>query len=283
MRRSWRARTTQEEDNRWPGNRRNYLTLLELPFGLANLVASSGRMGEAARWQRRVEGFVFDRIGDPPARVLEVGCGKGDLALALDRAGHSVTAIDPRAPEGSIFRRVGIEEFSELGPFDHVVAILSLHHVDDIGGALDKMAGLLRAGGTLVVVEFAWDRIDSTTAEWALARLPGASASGKHSCLERCCRGRTHDGGDEVGHLHAEAHAAGWAGEEGLHRSGRMREEIGRRFVERSFSWGPYLYPDLDDDTSEADELAAIEAGEINATSFCYVGTVASERSAFAR
>jgi hypothetical protein len=55
-----------------------------------------------------------------------------------------------------------------------------------------------------------------------------------------------------------------------------MGEEIGRRFVERSFAWWPYLYPDLDDDTSEADELAAIEAGEINATSFCYVGAVAS-------
>lgn len=83
--------------------------------------------------------------------------------------------------------------------------------------------------------------------------------------------------------MHAEAHAAGWAGEEGLHGSGRTREEIARRFVERSLSWWPYLHPDLDDDTSEADELAAIEAGEINATSFCYVGAVASERSAFAR
>ncbi len=136
---------------------------------MANLVGSPGRMGEAASWQRRVEGFVLDRIGDPPARVLEVGCGKGDVAHALDRAGHSVTAIAPQAPEGSIFRRVGIEEFSEPGPFDHVVAILSLHHVKDIGGALDKMASLLCAGGTLIVVEFAWDRIDVTTAEWALA------------------------------------------------------------------------------------------------------------------
>jgi SAM-dependent methyltransferase len=255
---------------------------LELPLGLANLVASPDRMGEAARWQRRVERFVLDQIGDPPALVLEVGCGKGDLAHVLDRAGHSVTAIDPRAPEGSIFRRVGIEEFSGRGPFDHVVAILSLHHLEDIGGALDKLASLLRAGGTLVVVEFAWDRIDGKTTEWVLARLPGTSASGKHSWLERCCRRRVHSGGDEVGHLHAEAHAAGWAGEEGLHCSGRIREEIGRRFVERSFSWGPYLYPELDDDTSEAHELAAIEAGEINATSFCYVGAVASEMSAFA-
>ena len=255
---------------------------MELPFGFAHLEASAGLMGEAARWQRRVEGFVLHQIGDPPARVLEVGCGKGDLAVALHRAGYSVTAIDPRAPEGSIFRRVGIEEFSEPGPFDHVVAILSLHHVEDIGGALDKIVSLLRAGGTLVVVEFAWDRIDAATAEWALARLPDASASGKRSWLERCCRGRAHDGGDEVRHLHAEAHVARWAGEERLHGSGQILEKIGRRFIERYFSWWPYLCPDLDD-TSEADELAAIEAGEINATSFCYVGAVASERSALTR
>jgi 2-polyprenyl-3-methyl-5-hydroxy-6-metoxy-1,4-benzoquinol methylase len=151
---------------------------LELPFGLANLVASPGRLGEAARWQRRVEGFVLDQIGNPPARVLEVGCGKGDLAYALVGAGYSVTAIDPRAREVPIFRRVGIEEFSELGPFDHVVAILSLHHVEEIGGALDKIVSLLRAGGTLVVVEFAWVLIHVATAEWALAHLPDTSALG---------------------------------------------------------------------------------------------------------
>jgi SAM-dependent methyltransferase len=252
---------------------------LELPFGFAHLEASAGLMGEAASWQQRVEGFVLHQIGDPPARVLEVGCGKGDLAVALDRAGYSVTAIDPRAPEGSIFRRVGIEEFSEPGPFDHVVAILSLHHVEDIGGALDKIVSLLRAGGTLVVVEFAWDRIDAATAEWALARLPYASASGKRSWLEGCCRGRAHDGGDKGGHLHAEAHVARWADEERLHDSGQMLEEIGCRSAQRSFSWWPYLYPDLDD-TSEAEEVATIKAGEINATSFCYVRAVASKRSA---
>jgi ubiquinone/menaquinone biosynthesis C-methylase UbiE len=239
-------------------------------------------MGEAAGWERRVEGFVLDQIGDPPARVLEVGCGKGDLAVALHRAGYSVTAIDPRAPEGPILRRVGIEEFSEPGPFDHVVAILSLHHVEDIGGALDKIVSLLHVRGTLVIVEFAWDLIDRPTAEWALARLPDASASGKHSWLERCCRGRAPDGGDEVGHLHAEAHVARWAGEERLHGSGQILEKIGRRFAQRSFSWWPYLYPDLDE-TSEAEEVAAIGAGEINATSFCYVGAVASKRSAMTR
>jgi 2-polyprenyl-3-methyl-5-hydroxy-6-metoxy-1,4-benzoquinol methylase len=153
---------------------------LELPFGLANLVASPGRLGEAARWQRRVEGFVLDQIGNPPARVLEVGCGKGDLAYALVGAGYSVTAIDPRAREVPIFRRVGIEEFSELGPFDHVVAILSLHHVEEIGGALDKIVSLLRAGGTLVVVEFAWDLIHVATAEFLAAAVPVPGSGRQH-------------------------------------------------------------------------------------------------------
>ena len=104
-------------------------------------------MGEPDRWQQRVEEFVLAQIGDSPTRVLEVGCGEGELALALARAGHSVTAIDPRAPEGPIFRRVGIEEFSDPGKFDHVVAILSLHHVKDLGMALVNVANSLRPGG----------------------------------------------------------------------------------------------------------------------------------------
>ena len=138
-------------------------------------------MGGLAMWQQRVEEFVLDRVGSPPARVLEVGCGEGELAHALTRAGHSVTAIDPRAPEGRIFRRVGIEGFSDPGPFDHVVASLSLHHVEDLGGALDKIADVLRTGGSLVVVEFAWERIDEATAQWALGRLPAAPPAGKPS------------------------------------------------------------------------------------------------------
>jgi len=232
-------------------------------------------MGEPARWQRRVEEFVRGNIGDSPTRVLEVGCGEGELALALARAGHSVTAIDPRAPEGPIFRRARIEEFTDPDQFDHVVASLSLHHVEDLSMALDNIADLLRPGGTLIVVEFAWDRIDEAMAEWALDRLPAASPSEKPSWLGRCCRGWTR-GGEGGSHYHgddAEAHFAGWAGEEGLHNSRQVRAELERHFVERHFEWVPYLYPDLGDGVSESDESAAIESGTINATGFRYVGT----------
>src|SRR3712207_4696042 len=125
-------------------------------------------MGEPERWQQGVEEFVLEQVGPPPARVLEVGCGEGRLARALDRAGHVVTAIDPRAPEGPNFQRVRLEEFCDPGPFDYVVASLSLHHIEDLGRALDKISNLLGAGGSLVVVEYAWDRFDEATVAWAL-------------------------------------------------------------------------------------------------------------------
>jgi SAM-dependent methyltransferase len=229
-------------------------------------------MGGLAMWQQRVEEFVLGQVGPPPAQVLEIGCREGELAHALVRAGHSVTAIDPRAPEGPIFRPVGIEEFTEPGPFDYVVASLSLHHIENLEGALDKIADVLRTGGSLVVVEFAWDRIDDATAEWALERLPVASPTERPSWLGRRCQEWARGGGRET-RAPAESYFAEWASEEGFHSSRRIRNEHGRRFVERFFEWVPYLYPELREDVSESDESAAIEAGTINATGFRYVGT----------
>jgi SAM-dependent methyltransferase len=227
-------------------------------------------------WQQRVEEFVLDQVGPPPAQVLEVGCGEGRLAHALARAGHFVTAIDPWAPEGPIFRRVGIEGFTDPGPFDCVVAILSLHHIENLGGALDKIANLLRTGGSLVVVEFAWDRIDEATMEWAFDRLPTASLPEKPSWLGRRCQEWVR-GGQGGNQARAESYFAEWASKEGFHSSRQIRDELGRRFVERFFEWVPYLYPDLGEDTVEEDESAAIEARAINATGFRYFGATAPE------
>ena len=96
--------------------------------------------------------------------MLEVGCGAGELARALDDAGYDVVAVDPDAPEGEIFRRTTIEAFDEPGPFDAVVASLSLHHIHELGGVLDKLLRL--SAGPLVVNEFAWDRYEPMTPEW---------------------------------------------------------------------------------------------------------------------
>ena len=108
--------------------------------------------------------FVLSQLPPAPARVLEVGCGKGKLARALAADDYSVVAIDPEAPEGPIFRRTTIEDFQDAGSFDAVVASLALHHVEDLGNALDKLVGMLR--GPLILNEHAWDRLDPMTPEW---------------------------------------------------------------------------------------------------------------------
>jgi len=107
---------------------------------------------------------VLSQLPPPPRRVLDVGCGKGEVALAVAEVGYEVVAIDPEAPEGLIFRRTTIEEIDDPGPFDAVFASLSLHHVHDLGAALDKLVRILR--GPLVLNEHAWDRLEPMTPEW---------------------------------------------------------------------------------------------------------------------
>ena len=92
------------------------------------------------------------------------------LALALAADGYDVVAVDPKAPEGAIFRRTTIEELGDEGPFDAAVASLSLHHVHDLGAALDKVRSLMRPGAPFLVREFAWDLVDEPTARWDYAR-----------------------------------------------------------------------------------------------------------------
>lgn len=111
--------------------------------------------------------WVLEALRDSPRRVLEVGCGDGELALALAAAGHDVVAIDPDAPDGAVFRRVSLGELEASAPFDAVVASLSLRHIADLEAAVDKVAAMLVADGAFVVNEFAWERLDGRAAGWA--------------------------------------------------------------------------------------------------------------------
>ena len=189
--------------------------------------------------------FVLSQLAWKPSRVLEIGCGDGQVALALAASGHDVTAIDPVAPDGPIFERVTLEEFVPAQPFDAAVASRSLHHVADLAHAVDKIAQL---APLLVVDEFAWDRFDERTAAWYLAQLDDASSS-----VQQCLR------------EWKEEHS-------GLHGHETLRIGFERRFRERSFVWRPYLYRYPEVRADEESERAAIDAGVIDALGFRYVG-----------
>jgi SAM-dependent methyltransferase len=195
--------------------------------------------------------FVTSQLPAAPSRVLEVGCGDGRLALALDDLDYRVVAIDPAAPEEALFQAVSLEEFTDTGRFDAVVASRALHHIPDLAGALSKLHRLLVPEGRLIVVEHACDRLDEPTASWYLEKRR-ATDRGAPSSLQACLAEWETD------------HA-------GLHSYAALRRELDRRFTERWFAWTPYLYLELGE-ALEGEELSLIEAGSIQATGFQYVG-----------
>jgi SAM-dependent methyltransferase len=113
--------------------------------------------------------FVTAALPPPPARILEVGAGAGELAEALTRSGHEVVAIDP-ASETPAVRAVALNDLAEpAGSFDAAVAVLSLHHVEPLAESCRRLGALVRPGGTLVVDELDSDRFDERAAAWWLA------------------------------------------------------------------------------------------------------------------
>jgi ubiquinone/menaquinone biosynthesis C-methylase UbiE len=202
--------------------------------------------------------FALVHLPQPSARVLEVGCGDGELALALAHSGHSVTAIDPEAPGGAIFRRTRLEEFFDEHNFDAVVASVSLHHVDAIDVALDKIVSLLRPGGILVLEEFAKERFAGPTARWYYHQRQALAAVG-------------------IGEARVSDDFAVWLSEwahehDDIHPFAELKREIDIRFAERFFDWTPYLFDYRLNDALEPLERELIESGAIDATGFRYVG-----------
>jgi SAM-dependent methyltransferase len=115
-----------------------------------------------------VEVFVLANLPRAPARVLEVGAGRGELAQVLRDTGYDVTAIDPE-PGGDGVVAVGLAELDEpAASFDAAVAVVSLHHVRPLDGACRRLADVVRPGGVLLVDEFDIERFDEPAAAWWL-------------------------------------------------------------------------------------------------------------------
>lgn len=108
-----------------------------------------------------------------PARVLEVGCGRGALAEALIKRGYEVTGVDRDADQAEAARERGVPVFhADLrdlpGTGDHDVVLFtrSLHHADNLDEILAHARGLLAPGGRIVLEEFAWERVDRAAADF---------------------------------------------------------------------------------------------------------------------
>jgi SAM-dependent methyltransferase len=195
--------------------------------------------------------FVLSNLA-PGSRVLEVGCGTtGELALKLADGGHDVVAIDPRAPEGPIFRRVGLEDFDEDGAFDATVCKRVLHHVEPLPPAVEKLA---RLAPVVLVEEFAHERLDDPTRAWYEGQWRLLAAAGVEP-----------NGPPDLGRWREE--------HRGLHPSGDVVATLDASFARTYYEDRPYLYRWLGGPSSEELERALIDAGAIRPIGFRYAGT----------
>jgi SAM-dependent methyltransferase len=113
-------------------------------------------------------------------KVLDVGCGTGDLLAAITERGANVTGVDPAigmversrqtAPAADV-RRASWDDLPWSGPtFDVVFALNSLQFADDTLSAIAGASRLIRDGGLLAVANWAerelndLDRIDAALA-----------------------------------------------------------------------------------------------------------------------
>ena len=96
----------------------------------------------------------------PPARVLDAGCGWGTTLDALDRAGYRAAGMDVSRRMLERLDRPGRDLFvADLArdippgvePFDAVLALDVIEHIDDDRGAVARLARLLRPGGVLIL------------------------------------------------------------------------------------------------------------------------------------
>jgi SAM-dependent methyltransferase len=209
------------------------------------------RWPEAFAPNADVLAFVRAELPAPPARVLEVGAGAGELATALRGLGYDVVAIDPAASAPEVLPVALLDLDAGDGSFDAAVAVLSLHHVEPLEASCRRLAEVVRPGGRLVVDEMDVAALDARAAGW------WAGHHGDHAHADHAS-----DPAAMVTDMQAHLHPA---------RLVRAALEPGFELgpVER----GPYLHrwdlpPALRDE-----EAGLIAAGRLPATGARFTGT----------
>lgn len=145
----------------------------------------------AARAEAEVEFILGSTKFKAGARVLDVGCGTGEHAIALAQRGFSVTGLDASAPlleraikssqsamAGVQFVHGDMRELSSPEPYDLVVCLgTTLGYFDDETNrkCIARLAAAVTPGGRLVLHVFNRDQI--------IGRLPARSWWQTEGCL----------------------------------------------------------------------------------------------------
>jgi SAM-dependent methyltransferase len=117
--------------------------------------------GDDPEYEEQILPLVARHLGSA-RRVLDIGCGEGQVARRVAALGAEVVGVDPTASQvrearvrgrGPTYARGRAEALPcRSGAFDAVVLCLALEHVDAFEVAFDEVARVLEPGGRFLLV-----------------------------------------------------------------------------------------------------------------------------------
>lgn len=184
--------------------------------------------------------FVRESLSPGASRILEVGCGGGELAKRLQDLGHEVVAVDSSAEAVEAARGLGVDarrahfpDFAEE-PFDAVLFTRSLHHIRPLAPALDQARHLLKPAGLLIVEDFAYSDAGEFTAAWFYRLLRLLESCGVLLPATDSFGRKLLSGGGDVSLWREHVHEINTARE--------VLEAVSERFDVSASRPAPYLY-----------------------------------------
>ena len=128
--------------------------------------------------------FIKRFLSSRCRRVLEIGCGTGELAARLSQDSCAVIAIDSDRDSVAAARRLGVKarvatwpDFDD-GHFDAVLFTRSLHHIHPLHESVKHAADSLADGGRIIVEDFAYESADEKTLRWFASAIRFLQAAG---------------------------------------------------------------------------------------------------------
>ena len=216
---------------------------------------------------------------NPGSQILEVGCGDGEVALALSHNGYDVTALDSEPERVRKARELGVRSFVaswpdfDIVPVDAIVFARSLHHMNPLSDAIARVGTLLKPDGLLLIEDFAVEAINEQTLNW----------------LRQCLRSEPFTSviypepesfvsdllvADNIVRLWHDHHAA-----HGVHPFGLIHQLVVDRFWHCHLQSVPYLYrylinavPDTDRSAHLVREFLLKEIAALRQEAIAFIG-----------